>query len=200
MKTGNRTGLTLRPHRKGETDSNQYGTPQEFFDVCDRIFGPFNLDVCARPDMTKCDRFFTAEDSCMNHRWDGIAWCNPPYSEGAIGPIIGHALDEAREGRCSTLCLFPIKKSERVWFQRFAANAATLILPVEQRICFLRDGIPQTAPNHASVLVWYRSGFVAGCSGYTMPYCHGWNQTIGVTDDVVELWRDIGLIATILEV
>jgi phage N-6-adenine-methyltransferase len=194
MKTGDRQDLTLRTHRKGETDSNQYGTPQEFFEVCNRIFGPFNLDVCARPDMTKCDRFFTAEDSCLNHRWYGKAWNNPPYSEGAIGPIIEHAWNEAREGRCSTLCLFPVKKSERVWFHGYVANAATLILPVEKRIRFLRNGIPTDSPNHASVLVWYRAGNVLGCPGYEGPRCHGWNQTIGVSDFAVVRWRQLGLL------
>lgn len=194
MKTGSRPDLTLRPRRKGKEDSNQYGTPQEFFDVCDRIFGPFNLDVCARPDMTKCARFFTAEDSCMSHAWDGKAWNNPPYSEGSIGPIIEHTWSQAREGRCSTLCLFPVKKSEQVWFQSFVANAATLILPVEGRIPFLRDGTATKSPNHASVLVWYKAGRVSGCPGYVAPMVHGWNQKIGVTEETVQTWRAMGLL------
>ena len=186
--------FSLSNGARGELDSNQYGTPQAFFDVCSRVFGSFDVDLCAsdEPTMHKCDRYFTAERSCLRVAEWTTAWCNPPYSEGSIGPIIEHVYRVALAGKGSTLCLFPIKKSEQVWFQNYVANAATMILPVEGRIPFLRHGMPTKAPNHASVLVWYRSGMVLGSDGFVGPICHGWNQVVGATDDVVELWKELG--------
>lgn len=39
------------------------------------------LDVAASPSTAKCSRFYTASDDGLSQPWDGVVWCNPPYSD-----------------------------------------------------------------------------------------------------------------------
>jgi len=157
------------PPRRGQGYDNDLETPPAFFALLDRAFGPFDLDVCASPATAKCVRYFTIGDDCLTRQWGDIdcpsrAFCNPPYAEGLIGPIVAKALAEALAGRCSTLCLFPAKKSEYAWFHDLIINdggpGATAIYPVRGRIDFWRDGAPLGSPNHASLLVYFRESCV----------------------------------------
>ena len=152
-----RDTFSLRPKSKHGDD---YETPRAFFALCSRIFGPFDLDVCARPETAKCERYYTAEDSCLHRDWQcRAAWCNPPYSENLISQIVPHAADQAQAGHCHVLALFPAKKSEYQWYADAVAMRASLVMPVRGRIAFLLRGRVMKQPNHASVLVWWRSGW-----------------------------------------
>jgi phage N-6-adenine-methyltransferase len=158
-----RPPLILRNPIPGDEDSDQYETPRAFFDLCASIFGPFNLDACAEASTAKCAQYYTAEDSCLRHPWGtreqpGNVWLNPPYSSGALGPIMRYACQQTLDYLASTLALFPIRRSEHAWFAECVCRGASLIMPVRGRIPFLLGGVTQDAPNHASVLVWYCRG------------------------------------------
>ena len=61
------------------------------------------LDVAASPSTAKCPRFYTASDDGLSQPWDGIVWCNPPYSDPS--PWIKRAIDEGARGTLSVLLL-----------------------------------------------------------------------------------------------
>ena len=46
-------------------------TPQDFFDFLNGIFR-FDLDVCALPENSKCDRFFTPDMDGLAQPWGGV--------------------------------------------------------------------------------------------------------------------------------
>lgn len=55
-------------------------TPRWVFDAMGLHF---DLDVAAPPGgpwHVPCDRYYTAEDDGLAQPWDGLVWCNPPYS------------------------------------------------------------------------------------------------------------------------
>jgi len=78
-------------------------TPRWVFDA---IGLRFDLDVAAPvggPWHVPCDRYFTPEDDGLSQPWDGLVWCNPPYSNYAAwgarwvvskGAIMGIVLPE----------------------------------------------------------------------------------------------------------
>lgn len=85
--TGDSSSLSRGPVRRdcdaviaGRSDDEWY-TPAWLFDA---LGLRFDLDVCAPLDRTyvstPADRFFTEEDDGLAHDWDGLVWCNPPYS------------------------------------------------------------------------------------------------------------------------
>ena len=46
-------------------------TPQAFFDALDAEFG-FDLDVCALPENTKCERYYTPDMDGLSQAWSGV--------------------------------------------------------------------------------------------------------------------------------
>ena len=61
------------------SQSNEWATPQEFFDQLDKEF-LFDIDVCATKENAKCKRWYEKRDDGLSKSWDGKnVWCNPPY-------------------------------------------------------------------------------------------------------------------------
>ena len=61
------------------SQSNEWATPQEFFDELNKEFN-FTLDPCATKENAKCDKFYTIEDDGLSKDWrNEIVFCNPPY-------------------------------------------------------------------------------------------------------------------------
>lgn len=81
-------------------------TPRWVFDAMGLAF---DLDVAAPPGgpwHVPCSRYYTAEDDGLTQPWDGLVWCNPPYSNYAewaarwtahsTGVLMGYELPEVR--------------------------------------------------------------------------------------------------------
>lgn len=59
--------------------SNEWTTPQEFFDKLNEEFN-FNLDPCSTDENHKCDRYFTKKQDGLKQDWGGQrVFVNPPY-------------------------------------------------------------------------------------------------------------------------
>lgn len=88
--------------------SDNWPTPQKFFDDLNKEFGPFDLDPCASKENAKCEKYFTALDDGLTKEWRGRVWMNPPY-----GRNIGHWMRKAWESVQSTalivVCLVPVR-------------------------------------------------------------------------------------------
>lgn len=71
--------------------SDDYYTPQWIFDA---LGLQFDLDVACPPGgplFTPCLRYFTQEDDGLAQPWEGLVWCNPPYSKP--GPWVDRFVD-----------------------------------------------------------------------------------------------------------
>lgn len=69
-----------------EVTSDDCYTPRWVFDAMGLRF---DLDVAAPvggPLHVPADRYYTAADDGLVQPWDGLVWCNPPYS--AFGPWV----------------------------------------------------------------------------------------------------------------
>lgn len=166
---------------------NTLMVPPPFFALMDRDFGPFDIDVCAAVGTNMCKAFFSEQNSCFDSTWGPTwgsvpslikgqrpcrAWMNPPYAErvkgegkgSGVARFVRKALDEALAGHCSTVCIFPAKKTEHTWYHEIViapgGDGATAIYPVHGRLDFWRNGAPIGQPNHASVIVVFEVGCV----------------------------------------
>ena len=77
--------------------SDDWATPQDFYDKCNAEFGPFDLDACAGPGNAKCARYFSQADNGLAQTWSGKVWMNPPYGR-TIGQWMRKAYESAQNG------------------------------------------------------------------------------------------------------
>lgn len=104
----------------GATPSTLFALPSDSFKITsDDCYTPrwvfdamglrFDLDVAAPPGgpwHVPADRYYTAEDDGLTSPWDGLVWCNPPYSQFEVwadkwiahdrGVLLGYQLPQVR--------------------------------------------------------------------------------------------------------
>jgi phage N-6-adenine-methyltransferase len=91
-------------------------TPQVFAELDARL-GPFTLDVAASDDNAKCPSYYTKSVDGLVQPWEGIVWCNPPYS--SIRPWVEKAWKEFADGTPPDriVMLLPANRTEQGWWQ-----------------------------------------------------------------------------------
>jgi hypothetical protein len=119
-------------------------TPRWVFDA---MALRFDLDVAAPvggPLHVPADRWYTAADDGLRQPWDGLVWCNPPYS--AFGPW------GRRWASCDRGALMGTYTPGTSWFPAvFAAAEAVAFITCE----FIRPGREPIRPRHG-VFVAFR--------------------------------------------
>lgn len=97
-----------------------WATPQDLFDRLNEEFH-FTLDVCALPENAKCERYYTPEQDGLRQPWDGVVWCNPPYSKGNIPKW----LEKATKEKCTVVMLLPVS-TDTGWFHDYIYGKAEI--------------------------------------------------------------------------
>jgi phage N-6-adenine-methyltransferase len=123
--------------------------PQDDFEKLNSRF-QFTVDAAAAAHNTKCKRFWTEENSGLEHSWQGERiYCNPPYS--AIEPWCVKAWSEPKAELI--VMLLPANRTEQGLWQkhiepfrdRAMSRLTTEFLPGRMR--FLKPGQVVIGPN-----------------------------------------------------
>jgi phage N-6-adenine-methyltransferase len=114
---------SMAVHFSSATDL--WETPLDYFAEVNAEFGPFELDVCATPENTKCARYFTIAEDGLSQPWSGKCWMNPPYGR-TIGTWIAKAYKEAMRG-AFVACLVPAR-TDTAWWHDYAAKGSVRFL------------------------------------------------------------------------
>jgi hypothetical protein len=98
--------------RKTNGDPCDCSTPQWLFDRCNELVQlycgkPFTRDVCAAGWNHKCKDYWTKEDDALGRDWEGVCWCNPPWSGEDLEKFVRKAVEAVGRGTTS-VCLIPI--------------------------------------------------------------------------------------------
>jgi hypothetical protein len=143
-------GRGISGHEKPfEGATNVWLTPKELIDA----LGPFDCDPCAAdPRPFDCATVnYTEADDGLSKRWNGFAWCNPPY-----GPWIGRWLDRMRQHGDGMALTFARTETKAM---QSALHAADAVFFLAGRLTFLRSAPPfEPAKQNAgapSVLLAY---------------------------------------------
>lgn len=129
--------------------SDDWGTPQAFFDELNEEFG-FTLDACASKRNAKCERFFSIEENGLEQTWTGTVWLNPPYGR-EIGLWLKKAVESWRGG-ATVVCLVPAR-TDTAWWHDYAALGEVRF--VRGRLRFVSaEGEKSSAPFPSAVVVF----------------------------------------------
>ena len=97
---------------------HDWETPWEFFRLCSKLFGPFDLDAAASEHNALCDRFFSREDNALVRTWIGSrVWCNPPYGRD-IHKWVSKAFVEVANGNAGSVAMLVPARTDVAWFHR----------------------------------------------------------------------------------
>lgn len=127
------------------SNTDEWESPIDLFTALDREFH-FTLDVCARSDNTKCERYLTKEDDALSVAWRGVCWMNPPYGR-TIGDWMKKAYLSALDG-CTVVCLVPAR-TDTNWWHDYAMNGE--IRFIRGRLRF--NNYPSNAPFASAIVV-----------------------------------------------
>lgn len=93
--------------------TDQWATPQKFFNEWNALYGPFDIDVCADSTNAKCPVYFDKEADGLKQPWVGRCWMNPPYGRD-IGAWMKKAIQSYGEG-ATVVCLVPARTDTKWW-------------------------------------------------------------------------------------
>ena len=97
---------------KFESKNQTWETPDDLFDKIKQEFR-FTRDVCADSRNTKCKKYWTEKDDCLNKKWSGTNWMNPPYK--TMRKFIEKAYSE--RNNAITVCLIPARTNTKWWHE-----------------------------------------------------------------------------------
>jgi phage N-6-adenine-methyltransferase len=146
-------------HFSSKTD--QWATPQDFFDTVSKEFGGFDLDVCASAENTKCALYFSKEagtdsltipwkifdDECCK------CWMNPPYGR-EIKHWIKKASDESRKG-CLVVALLPARTDTHYFHDYIYNKPGVETRFIKGRLKF--GGSTNSAPFPSMLVIFHPS-------------------------------------------
>ena len=94
------------------SNSDEWPTPQNLFDLLDLEFG-FTLDPCCTKESAKCEHFYTTNENGLLQDWGKeTVFMNPPYSE--VSHWMRKAFGAAQDG-ATVACLIPSRTDTRWW-------------------------------------------------------------------------------------
>lgn len=115
--------MGIEVHFSSKTD--EWATPQLFFDQMSALHGPFDLDPCCLPSSAKADKFFTPDEDGLSQTWNGTVWMNPPYGREIIKWM--KKAYEASLGGAKVVCLVPSRTDTKWWHEYAMRGDITFI-------------------------------------------------------------------------
>lgn len=96
------------------SESMEWNTPKYLFDTFNKTYN-FDLDPCATPENTLCEKFYTTHEDGLAQSWaNHRVFLNPPYGKD-IGKWVKKALKEATDHHAVVVCLLPARTDTK-WF------------------------------------------------------------------------------------
>jgi len=89
-------------------------TPDDLFNLLNDEFH-FEIDLAASDLLHKLPNYYTKVNSAFNHKWTGVNFCNPPYSN--IIPWLNYGSEQ----NACTVYILPCDTSTR-WFHDYLWN------------------------------------------------------------------------------
>ncbi len=150
------------------SEKDDWETPNDFFQAIEKLFGKFELDVCATFNTNKADTYFGYDThdfvDGLKNNWcsyqmpylgmppisdNPLCWMNPPYGRGITGKWVDKAIKESQKG-ARVVCLLP-SRTDTKWFKACMLNASEIYF-VQGRLKFV--GAKDSAPFPSVIVVF----------------------------------------------
>jgi phage N-6-adenine-methyltransferase len=144
----------LAVHFSSNTD--EWSTPQSFFELVNAELGPFDLDPCCLPESAKGAVYYTPTTDGLIQPWFGRVWMNPPYG-ATIHQWTKKAVRCVKRGEAKiVVALLPARTDTRWWHRD--VHAADEIRFIKGRLKF--GTATDAAPFPSALVIWESGGDV----------------------------------------
>jgi phage N-6-adenine-methyltransferase len=134
------------------SQTDNWGTPTEFFNKLNKMYGPFTLDAAAEENNAKVSKFYTKQNNGLLQEWKNEnVFINPPYGRNITGLWVKKAWEECNKDYDTTVTMLLPCRTDTKWFHEYVMNAREVLF-VKGRIKF--EGALQGAP-FPSVVVYF---------------------------------------------
>lgn len=124
-------------NNKFKSGNQEYETPDNLFNKLNEEFH-FTRDVCASDENKKVYLYWSKEDSCLDKKWNGVNWMNPPYEN--MKDFIKKAYNESLNS--ITVCLIPARTNTK-WWHEYCMNGEIRFICGRPRFKNAKYGLPQ---------------------------------------------------------
>ena len=127
------------------TPKGEWGTPLPLFNEMNRLCGPFEVDLAATEENTKCELYLDKEVDSLKCNWHEQfrnCFLNPDYSKGVIDAFMQKCKEETRRPGTRITALIPLA-AETGWFKEYVWKGAAEIRFIDGRVYYVgkrKDG------------------------------------------------------------
>lgn len=132
-KTLNAALTEARPHVSHNSGNNEWYTPAKYIKAAADVMGGIDLDPASSEQANVtvgADKYFTLDNSGLDHEWSGKVWLNPPYSSDLVGRFADKLADEINRGEIVSAIVLVNNATETKWFAKFASMAISVCFPL----------------------------------------------------------------------
>lgn len=142
---------------KGVNDNDEWFTPKYVISKVKEVFGgEIDLDPAScllANNRILANNYYTKNNSCLGHKWNGKVFLNPPYSNSMITKILLKAIVEFERGHIEEIIILTNSGTDTKWNQilRNGLQAYTI-----GRIKFVdSSGSIAGTPSRGQVFTYY---------------------------------------------
>ena len=125
------------PGAKLSMSNDYWRTPDWLYSYCSNLFGPFDVDLAASEQNTKCARFIDEATNALITRsrdYGSNGFCNPPYSN--LPPWLIKAKYENSIHKFNSTWILPTFNDEIHWLDNVFHSAASHVINIYGRVAF----------------------------------------------------------------
>lgn len=138
--------------------SENWATPDYFFDYLSTYFGPFQLDPAADVTNAKADLYYTEAMNGLALPWLAKnVFVNPPFNREKkmyVDPWVEKAAAEVDNGNAGRVVMLLPARTDTRWFHNIVLQRAQFVYFVQGRLKFVQEGKSNSAPFPSIVVIF----------------------------------------------
>jgi len=135
----------------------EWYTPKEYIEAVRDVLGEIDLDAASSDkaqETVNAKRYFSHENSGLDHEWHGRVWLNPPYSKGLMPRFVAKMCEEYEAGRITAGIMLTHNSTDSTWFHDAARCSAAVCFTLS-RIRFSNSRGGQTSPYQGQAFFYF---------------------------------------------
>ena len=163
LKEGSKVSVDVLKRKKVRgtqgTGDNEWYTPREWLIRARDVLGEIDVDPASNLKANaevRAKKFFTAEEDGLKQEWIGRVWCNPPYSQPAIGFFAEKMVSEVQKGNTTEAIMLTHNYTDTKWFQHLMTKASAVCFTAG-RVKFYNGDGEVAAPTQGQAFTYFGS-------------------------------------------